>query len=165
MAILYRVFERENKLAGAKTPKLAYATPKQVGVIKLKELAEDISDRCTVHRADVMAVLDVLSISTMSFLNKGLGVELGELGRFSIRMRSKSSATKEEFKPEMIRGAMIRYTPSVEMKSKLASCNFMSFESLFAKDKAPKKEEGAVNEPGEVVNPTPEEGGAGDGDL
>lgn len=164
MAILYRVFERENKFPGAKNPKLAYATPKQVGVIKLKELAEDISDRCTVHRADVMAVLDVLSISTISFLNKGLGVELGELGRFSIRMKSKSTASKDEFTPDLIRGAMIRYTPSVEMKSRLANCSFMSYESLFAKDKAPKKEE-EVNDPGESVTPTPGEGGSSEGGI
>lgn len=131
MAIVYRVYERENKLPTAKNKTLAVAVPKQLGVIKLKELAEDIADRCTVHRADVLAVLDVLSVSTTSFLNKGFGVELGGLGHFGIRLKSKSAVSRKEFKPELIRGAMIRYTPSVEMKAKMAQSSFTNYESYF----------------------------------
>lgn len=152
MAILYRVHERVNKFPNAKTPNIAVATPKQLGVIKLKELAEDIADRCTVHRADVLAVLDVLSVSTTSFLNKGFGVELGELGRFAIRLKSKSAASKEEFKPELIRGAMIKYTPSVEMKAKLSTCSFMSYDSFFGKGKTPSDTEGTLPEGGEPTS-------------
>lgn len=133
MAIVYKVYERENKLPTAKNKTMAVAVPKQLGVIKLKELAEDIADRCTVHRADVLAVLDVLSVSTTSFLNKGFGVELGGLGHFGIRLKSKSAASREEFKPELIKGAMIRYTPSVEMKSKMAQSSFTNYESYFGR--------------------------------
>lgn len=65
MAFTYKVVERKNTIPNAKTPKVAVAHAKMIGV-STKELAKDIADRCTVHRADVLAVLDVMSVSAMT---------------------------------------------------------------------------------------------------
>ena len=158
MAFTYRVYERTNKIANAKTPKVAVAAAKMVGRVSTKELAEDIANRCTVHRADVLAVLDVLSTSAMHFLSMGQGVQLGELGSFALSIRGQSAPTKAEFKPELLQKAMVRYTPSVEMKNKLSSVGFMDIEQLLASKKAATK----PTDPTEPSVPTdPENSGGG----
>lgn len=130
MALIYNVYERENKIPNAKTPKVAVAYSRQIRQITTKELAEDISDRCTIHRADVVAVLDALSISAMHYLMNGFGVQLGELGSFSMRISCKSAPTIKEFKPELIKGAKVRYTPGKEMLGKLRENTFVNAISL-----------------------------------
>lgn len=139
MAFGYRVYEREFKKFGSAPEKGAIATAKSVGVVSVKELAADISDRCSLHRSDVIAVLDALSVVAMSYLTKGFSVRLGELGSFSTSIKCALAPSKEEFKPELIRGANIRFTPSVEMKSKIKNTGFLNLDTLLEKkeSKAP----------------------------
>lgn len=138
MALRYKVYERKNNLPNAKRNRVAVAYPKMIGRITLRELADDIADRCTVHRADVRAVLDVLSVSAMSFMTKGFGVDLGDMGSFSFRFRSKAADTKDAFEPELIKKALIHYTPSREMKARLATTSILDVEDLTAsKSKKP----------------------------
>lgn len=136
MALIYNVYERENKIPNAKMPRIAVAYNRQIRQVTAKELAEDISDRCTVHRADVRAVLDALSLSATHFLLNGFGVHLGELGSLSMRIQCKAAPSLAEFKPEMITGAKVRYTPSVEMLGKIKSNGFVSAALLSDSTKA-----------------------------
>ena len=136
MALRYRVYERKNTLPNAKMPRMACAVPKMVGRISIRELADDIADRCTVHRADVRAVLDVLSVSATSFLTKGFGVDLGDLGSFSFRLKSKAAPSKETFTNDLVKQAMIRYTPSVEMKNRMAATSVLDVDELVLGKKA-----------------------------
>lgn len=140
MAFIYNVYERENKIPNAKSPRVAVATNRQIRQISTKELAEDIADRCTVHRADVQAVLDALSISATSFLLNGFGVKLGELGSFSIRINCKAAPSLEEFTPDLITGAKVRYTPSRDILVKIKKNGFVR---------------GATLANGNVVTPAP----------
>ena len=130
MALRYRVYERKNTLQNAKRPRIACAVPTMLGRISIRELAEDIADRCTVHRADVRAVLDVLSVSSMSFMTKGFGVDLGDLGSFSFRLKSKSAPSKADFTNDLVKRVLIRYTPSAEMKARLAETSVLNVDSL-----------------------------------
>lgn len=130
MAFIYNVYERVNKVPNAKKPRVAVALNRQIRQVSTKELAEDIADRCTVHRADVNAVLDALSISATHFLLNGFGVKLGELGSFSMVIRCKAAPSIEEFKPELITGARVRYTPSVEILEKIKANGFMPASAL-----------------------------------
>lgn len=85
MAIYYRVHERKNHLSkfGLGSEKLVSAQSKMLGVVTFKELAEDIANRCTLNRADVLAVLDALfgecnEFSDQSMAHKELGSFFGE---------------------------------------------------------------------------------------
>lgn len=152
---MYKVVERKNNIASAKTPKVAVAYAKMVGRVSTKQLAEDIADRCTVHRSDVMAVLDVLSTSAMSFLSKGMGVQLGALGSFSLSVRGKSAPSKEEWKPELVKKAVVRYTPGVEMRDKLSRVGFRNLEDLTErKNTTPKTDEETTVDPVTPNQPT-----------
>ncbi|OFO55252.1 hypothetical protein HMPREF3027_03580 [Porphyromonas sp. HMSC077F02] len=130
MAFIYNVYERDNKIPNAKSPRVAVATNRQIRQISTKELAEDIADRCTVHRADVQAVLDALSISATSYLLNGFGVKLGELGSFSMRINCKSAPTMEEFTPDLIKGAKVRYTPSRDILARIKETGFVRGSNL-----------------------------------
>ena len=167
MAFIYTVVERKNPFPNAKSERIASAMPKQLGRVTLRELADDIADRCTLHRADVVAVLEALSVSTISFLKKGLGVSLGEMGSFGVRLKSKSAPTKEEFDRRMIERVLVRYTPSTFMKDDLNKGTLRSLESLLAERKQQEGEQtgGASNpQTGNETNPQAgnETGGNGD---
>lgn len=154
MAFTYKVVERKNTIPNAKTPKVAVAHAKMIGRVSTKELAKDIADRCTVHRADVLAVLDVMSVSAMNFMSKGLGVQLGELGSFALSVRGKSAPTKAEWRPELLQRAVVRYTPSVEMKAKLSQVGFLNLEEIIEGKKS-------GTNPGGGSSATPVNPGAG----
>lgn len=130
MALIYNVYERANKMPNAKMPRVAVAYNRQIRQITTKELAEDIADRCTVHRADVNAVLDALSLSATQFLLNGFGVKLGELGSFSMRIRCKAAPSIAEFKPEMITGARVYYKPSAEILTKVKANGYVQASAL-----------------------------------
>lgn len=151
MAFIYNVYERENKIPNAKNPRLALASSKQIRQISTKELAADISDRCTVHRADVQAVLEALSLSATSYLLNGFGVKLGELGSLSMRINCKAAPSLEEWKPDLIKGAKVRYTPSRDILAKIKENGFVRASSL----STPKSTAKAGNKP------APNEGGTG----
>lgn len=149
MALIYNVYERENKIPNAKMPRMAVAYCRQIRQVSTKELAEDIADRCTVHRADVNAVLDALSLSATHFLLNGYGVRLGELGSLSMRIQCKAAPSLAEFKPEMITGAKVRYTPSVEMLGKIKSNGFVPASTLAENAKSTAApDDGKSTEPG-----------------
>ncbi|MDD7438702.1 MAG: HU family DNA-binding protein [Bacteroidales bacterium] len=158
MALIYNVYERENKIPNAKMPRMAVAYNRQIRQVSTKELADDIADRCTVHRVDVRAVLDALSLSATQYLLNGFGVQLGELGSFSMRIRCKAAPSLAEFKPEMITGAKVYYTPSVEILNKIKSNGFVSAASLMETTKAPST---SANSAGD----TPSEGEPSGDDL
>lgn len=158
MAIRYKVYERKNTLPNAKRDRIAVAYPRMIGQISLRELADDVADRCTVHRADVRAVLDVLSVSVMSFMSKGFGVDLGDLGSFSFRFRSKAADSKDTFESDNIKKALIHYTPSVEMKSKLSRASILDIEALVE----PPKTKAPVPNPGVTPGGNPASGGDAD---
>ena len=160
MSYHYRVVERKNTLPNAKKATAAYAVPLQIGKMSVKELSEDIADRTTLHRADVRAVLDVLSVTTLSALQRGFGVDLGELGSFTLRLRSHATEKKADFESQNIRDAKILYSPSVEMKEKLARITFRNIEELTNGDKP--AGEGTPTEPDPSTESDPTEGGATD---
>lgn len=157
MALRYKVYERKNTLPNAKRQRIAVAYPRMIGKISIRELSEDIADRCTVHRADVRAVLDVLSVSVMSYMSKGFGVDLGDLGSFSFRFRSKAADTKETFESDNIKKALIHYTPSVEMKAKLSRAAILDIETLTEPPKTKAPDPGTA--PGTKPEPGKETGG------
>lgn len=135
MAFIYNVYERENNIPHAKSPRIAVAYSRQIRQISTKELAKDISDRCTVHRADVYAMLEALSCSVTNYLLNGFGVKLGELGSFSISLRSKGAPSIAEFTPDMIEGARIRYTPSRDILNMVKENDFVRATALMGQGK------------------------------
>ena len=130
MAFTYKVIERRNKGPYAKTPKIAVARPKMVRKISTAELGKQITDRCSLHRADVNAMLTVLPEVIWEFLSARHGVEVGELESFLLNMHVKSAPSIDEWNPALIDRAAIRYFPSPELRKKLRAVKFTNLDDL-----------------------------------
>ena len=97
---------------------LAPVTP-----IKLNELAQDVSDACTLTVHDIKAVVSALEERIYKALRNGQSVRFGDLGSFHPTLSSAGTATIEDFKKENIRGIKVRFTPSSRMHHELSLQN------------------------------------------
>jgi predicted histone-like DNA-binding protein len=121
--IKYFLISRKNPI----TKEYAFhANAMPVTPVKLDEIAENISNNCTVNAADIKAVLYALQTEIIKCLRNGQSVRLGDLGSFHARLSSKAAATEEAFreKPnDFLRGVLVRFTPSSKMRWEMSLKN------------------------------------------
>ena len=119
----YSLISRKNPIT---KESLYYANLAPVNPVGLNELAEDISNSCTLTVHDIKAVLSALEECVFKTLRNGQSARLGDLGSFHARICSKAAATEEAFteKPgEHIKGVLVRFTPSSKMRYELSPKN------------------------------------------
>ena len=111
MPILYRIYQNEND----KMPKLYgkyYARATVLGTVGIDQLAEIIEEKCTVHAADVVAVLKALSGAVKTQLQLGYRVELPGIGAFKPTLTSSGVSKLDDFDPaKNIKKLRILYQP------------------------------------------------------
>lgn len=90
----------------------------------LPELCEMISDRTTLSRADVVAVIASFTEIIPELLKNGYSVDLGSLGIMSVSIKSKGEKSEREVKRRSISGVQINFRPSVEIKRELKDVSF-----------------------------------------
>ena len=112
-----------------------YARAQARGEVTLGDMARRIQRRCTVTRADTMAVLISLGTVMRDGLCAGEIVRLGDLGSFQIGLNGEGSATEEEYHTGLIKKAHINFRPGADLSDILTS---LSYERVPVK---PKKEE------------------------
>lgn len=111
MAIIYRLWQQPN-------PKLPltygkwYARPQMMGTVGIDELAALIEEKCTVHEADVVAVLKSLTGVMKQQIQLGYRVELPGLGTFKPGLSSQGVANQADFDARKhIKRMKIMYVP------------------------------------------------------
>lgn len=78
-----------------------YAVPQVTEVINLQNFAQHIQDHgCVYSRADIAAVLTMAVDCIHELLLKGYKVQLGELGSFWLKFKSKGKINAADFIPE-----------------------------------------------------------------
>ena len=112
-----------------------YARAQARGEVTLSDMARRIQRRCTVTRADTMAVLISLGTVMRDGLCAGEIVRLGDLGSFQIGLNGEGSVTEEEYHTGLIKKAHINFRPGADLSDIL---NSLSYERVPVK---PKKEE------------------------
>ena len=112
-----------------------YARAQARGEVTLGDMARRIQRRCTVTRADTMAVLISLGTGMRDGLCAGEIVRLGDLGSFQIGLNGEGSVTEEEYHTGLIKKAHINFRPGADLSDIL---NSLSYERVPVK---PKKEE------------------------
>lgn len=161
MAFIYNVYERDSRIPSVKEKygeKYATAQLKMIRQITMRELAEDIADRTTLHRADVMACLEVLPKSLAHYLTNGFGVDLGSLGSMSATCRSQATPSAKTFTPDLIKGARVRFNPGVEFKAAISEAGFVRGElvgPLAMRGKAAKPAESGQSTPSQPKEKDP----------
>ena len=101
-----------------------YARAQARGEVTLGDMARRIQRRCTVTRADTMAVLISLGTVMRDGLCAGEIVRLGDLGSFQIGLNGVGSATEEEYHTGLIKKAHINFRPGADLSDILTSLSY-----------------------------------------
>ena len=110
MAIQYRLLQ--NKIKGSKNYRKYYAHTVKQGVVSLEDIEKMIEQNCTARAADVRLVLRELYESIKFCMQMGHTVDLRELGKFSISVKSTCVDDPKEFRRDQhITGFKCNYTP------------------------------------------------------
>ena len=97
-------------------PAKAYAKAQTNGEMSLKTLSQEVANKCTVHRADVSAVLIATVETLFAALKDGKQVDFGELGKFRLQITSKGADSPDEFTSDNITGVNIQFVPGEDLQ-------------------------------------------------
>lgn len=110
MPIGYRLLQ--NKIKGSKNYRKYYAHTVKQHPVSFEEVEMLIQENCTAKASDVRAVLRELFDVLKFYLQSGCVVDLKEMGKFSISIKSVCVDNPEDFDPERhIIGYKCNYTP------------------------------------------------------
>ena len=121
--VTYSVVPRLNPRDKDASPKY-YAQAQASGDVSIREMSERIQQSCTVHKADVHAVLVALEDTMIDALKGGEIVRLGDLGTFQIGVSGKGALTEEDYTPSLIQKARINFRPGIALSGILSSLSF-----------------------------------------
>ena len=116
MAIRYRITKRTNNIVN--TPQTKYILQAvQTGTVNLNDIANQISNECSLSQVDVKMVLLALSEKLQFHLSEGKIVDIEGIGKFKIGFKSKSEDKKENLSPKRsILKYHLNFQPSVQIK-------------------------------------------------
>lgn len=113
-------------------PPRAYAKAQINGEMSLKTLSKEVSNKCTVHAADVSAVLIATVETLLAALKEGKQVDFGELGKFRLQITSKGAIAAEDFTADNITGVTIQFVPGEDLKGIFGDMQFNLVPSRYA---------------------------------
>jgi len=115
MAIYYKLIQ--NKIKGDKNYGKYYAHTVRQGEVSLEEIEKTIEENCTAKASDVRLVLRELFDTVKYYMQQGYTVDLREMGKLSIAVKSTSVDTPKEFRTDRhITGFRCKYTPHGERR-------------------------------------------------
>jgi len=81
----------------------------------LEQLTDEIEQKCTLTRVDIVACLAALQEAIVAHLKDGRSVRFGELGSFRVSLTGKGCPTAEEVKTESIQHIKVLFRPSSQI--------------------------------------------------
>ena len=110
MAIRYKLVQ--NKINGHECFGKYYARSIKSGEVSMKEIERIIEQNCSMKRSDVRAVLTELVDTIKDKLQEGYTVDLDELGRLSLGVKSEGVYREADFNVKKhISGISVNYRP------------------------------------------------------
>jgi predicted histone-like DNA-binding protein len=101
-----------------------YASVSSYAKITEKQLAEEIGSLTALNRTDVHSVLDALLQVIPQNLAKGLRVELGDLGSFTISAKSEGKEKAEDVTAHCIQTPKPRFMAGKALKEAVRGISF-----------------------------------------
>lgn len=89
-----------------------------------KDIATEISRRCTINRAEAMAVMDEMQEIFRQKLAEGHAIKLEGIGTFRISAKSPSVRAKNEVRAESIKFGGVVFRPEKKLLRKLSTTKF-----------------------------------------
>jgi len=125
MPISYKVVtKRPGGIAGERTPRY-YPALTGRSIADLNMICDLISERSTLHRADVKAVVESLIEVIPELIQQGYNPRLDEFGTFSVHVSSKGKDRSDQVTARDIESAKMTFLPSKRMKSLLKLIKFI----------------------------------------
>jgi len=97
-----------------------YASAIHDEIVDMNKFATLVASQCSLGRSDVHALLLTMIDLIPSLLAEGKIVSLGELGTFSVNVKSEPADTPEKLSRKQVKGLNVVYRPSVMFKKKLS---------------------------------------------
>jgi predicted histone-like DNA-binding protein len=102
----------QNKVKKSKAYGKYYGRVQHMGTLEIDPIAEKIQEKCTVHKADIMAVLTALTGVVSEGLQGGQRVHLPGIGTFKLGVRSGGVIKKSDFDLNSdLKGAHVIFQP------------------------------------------------------
>lgn len=149
--VSYSVVLRKN-LVDKTQPAKYYAQAQASGDVGVDEIATRVERACTVHKADIAAVLKALEDEVIEGLQRGEIVRLGDIGTFQIGLKSEGVEKEEDFKATQIRKAKINFRPGSILANAIKTLSYGKVSTRAAAKKKP-DDSGEGGDSGEVVDP------------
>ncbi len=96
MAVQYRMYQNKNEKNAASYGKW-YARAVWMDTVTVDDLATKIEQRCTLTRADILAVIAELKVVMKEELQASNRVKIGDIGTFKLGISCRPSDTIEDF--------------------------------------------------------------------
>ena len=121
MAIKYAVAKA---ISGKERKENYYARAQYDGVTKLDDIAQLIEQISAISVGDVLSVLNTLGKIVATELANGRIVDLGDLGRLRLSLRSKGMSKPEEVKRETILATRAVFVPGPALRTQQQGLRF-----------------------------------------
>jgi len=90
----------------------------------LNKMAGEISERCSMRRSDVVAVLSELTELIPKILLQNSSIQLGDFGTFSLHAKSKPSESAEKVNEKNITDLKVAFRPGKGIKDEIKKAKF-----------------------------------------
>ncbi len=148
MAIKYAI---QRTQTGKEKKEYYYARAQYDGVTKLEDVAQLVEQISAISTGDVLSVLNTLGKIVATELANGRIVDLGDLGRIRLSLRSKGVPTMEEVKRETILSTRAIFVPGQAIRHRQRA---LSFAYTSAEPQPRSAEDKPHDEPAQPENPS-----------
>ena len=124
LPVKFKTVEKRNPSA-PEEPKKHYAQVVNVNTVTLRQLSRDIATNSTWSSSETYGMLEELLQRIGRYVADGMIVRLGDMGSFSISIKSEGSATAEEVTTANIINRKLLFRPGREMKRLLSEIQFV----------------------------------------
>ena len=114
---------RPGGMAGDNEPKY-YPALTNRKTVDLRKLSQDMSDKSTLHTADIYGVIQMLTEIIPKYLQRGHNIKLGDLGTFSLSVRGEGESEPEKVNSSNIKEVRMNFRPSRYLKDTLKHTEF-----------------------------------------
>lgn len=125
----YNIVKRRDPRDQSAAPKF-YASIKRIQSIDLDYIANELAEKSSVTKGDVMSIVTNLIDLIPKELSMGRTVNLGRLGTFWLNINSDGYETEEEVTPDAVKKVNVRFRPSSTLKELMRRLRFDRLEFI-----------------------------------
>lgn len=133
MTVNYKVIGKINP-RNPEAPKKYYGSINTKGSRNLRYLSEEIADRSSLNRMDVMSTVEGFLQILPKILCDGYTLDLGEFGKFTLRGKSEGVEHAEDFNSTHFTGVKVNFRPGKLFSKELKS---IEYEKIAKEEEAP----------------------------